>query len=83
MWATSAASRTNVPGSRAGHHPAPLLKLVHGLEMDEAEGMVEEMGGRKREQDQPGADPNALKRRLHEAGRSCLGGRFVQQMSPG
>jgi hypothetical protein len=34
---------------------------MHGLKMNEAEGMIQEMGGRESEQDQPGADANALK----------------------
>jgi hypothetical protein len=33
---------------------------MHGLEVNEAERMVEEMGRRKRKQNQPGADANAL-----------------------
>ena len=39
------------PGPR--NEPAPLLDLVHRLQIKKAEGMIEEVGRRKREKDQP------------------------------
>ena len=45
---------------RAGDHLPPSLHLVHGPQVDEPDRSVEKMRGRKGEEDQPRADPEAL-----------------------
>ena len=50
----------------AGAHPgagdelAPPLHLQHGLEADEAQGVIEEVGGGEREEDEAGGEPQPL-----------------------
>jgi len=44
----------------AGHHLSPGLHLVHGLQVHQADRMVEKMRGGEGEQDQAGGDPQAL-----------------------